>query len=67
MSRTVSPTPEALEEALGLCNEILNEILEDIEISRVPLTTAAVKARRLATANGRTRNNVLHRLEAGGD
>lgn len=44
MEELIPPTPEALEEALALSAEIL----ADIELSRVPLTTAALKAGRLA-------------------
>jgi hypothetical protein len=44
MSEMIPPTPEALEEALALSDEIL----KDVELSRGPLSTAALKAGRLA-------------------
>ena len=45
MPDEITPTPEALEEALNLSVEIL----KDIELSRVPLWSAALKASRLAS------------------
>jgi hypothetical protein len=56
------PTPEAIEEALNLSLEIL----KDIELTRVPLWTAALKASRLASLLNYSEAQEIFNYEATG-
>jgi len=62
MPDEIIPTPEALEEALNLSAEIL----KDIELSRVPLWTAALKASRLASLLNQSEAQEIFNFEANG-
>ena len=62
MSQVIPPTPEALEEALALSADIL----KDIELSRVPLSTAALKAGRLARLVNHLDAQQIFQCEASG-
>lgn len=62
MPDTIPPTPEALEEALTLSEEIL----KDIELSRVPLVTIGLKASRLARLLNQFDAHQIFQYEASG-
>jgi hypothetical protein len=62
MQEEIPPTPEALEEAL----ELSSDILKDIELSRVPLPSAALKASRLARLLNHVEAQSVFHYEASG-
>ena len=62
MADEIPPTPEALEEAV----ELSSDILKDIELSRVPLRTSALKASRLARLLNHLDAQKIFQYEAGG-
>ena len=62
MPDEIIPTSEALEEALNLSAEIL----KDIELSRAPLRTAALKASRLASLLNHSEAQVIFNYEVNG-
>jgi len=62
MADPIPPTPQALREALDLSAEIL----DDIELSRVPLTNIALKASRLARLLNHFDAQVVFSHEASG-
>jgi len=62
MAAEIPPSPEALEEALALSEEIL----KDLELSRVPLWNAALKAGRLARLLNHEKAQQIFQFEASG-
>ncbi len=62
MAMVVPPPREALQEALS----IATELLADIELSRIPLATSALKASRLARLLNDVDAQQVFRYEAGG-
>ncbi len=62
MHDEIPPTPEALEEAL----ELSSDILKDVELNRVPLRSAALKASRLARLLNHVEAQNMFHYEASG-